>query len=167
MTLTIWIGRLCLPKTMVWRSMLITLASLPRWFPTAKSEIFGGIVKFLVFVMYCGQTSTNAYKTKDVFHIVHQTTQPIPNPFSDSAHIFSWSQNCSPFGFQGCHHLGIIHNLSRFWLVLNQANCLVPCKAGPQEPAPTSALSTGCTLLLSCGWTSTELIFNLTEFCKK
>jgi hypothetical protein len=29
-------------------------------------------------------------------------------------------------------------------------------------PAPTSAPSTGCPLLLSCGWTSTELIFGLT-----
>ncbi len=27
------------------------------------------------------------------------------------------------------------------------------------EPAPTSAWSTECVLLLSCGWTSTELIF--------
>jgi hypothetical protein len=27
---------------------------------------------------------------------------------------------------------------------------------------PTSASSTGCSLLLSCGWTSTELIFGFT-----
>jgi hypothetical protein len=30
---------------------------------------------------------------------------------------------------------------------------------GHSEPAPTSAPSTGCPLLLSCGWTSIELIF--------
>jgi hypothetical protein len=30
------------------------------------------------------------------------------------------------------------------------------------KPAPTSAPSTGCLLLLSCGWTSTELIFSFT-----
>jgi hypothetical protein len=35
---------------------------------------------------------------------------------------------------------------------------------GHSEPAPTSAPSTGCPLLLSCGWTSTqlELIFGFT-----
>jgi hypothetical protein len=30
---------------------------------------------------------------------------------------------------------------------------------GHNEPAPTGAPSTGCSLLLSCGWTSTEFIF--------
>jgi hypothetical protein len=34
--------------------------------------------------------------------------------------------------------------------------------AGHSEPAPTSAPSTECPLLLSCGWTSTELIFGFT-----
>jgi len=33
---------------------------------------------------------------------------------------------------------------------------------GRSEPAPTCAPSTGCSLLLSCGWTSTELIFGFT-----
>jgi hypothetical protein len=32
-------------------------------------------------------------------------------------------------------------------------------KGSHNEPAPTSAPSTGCPDLLSCGWTSTELIF--------
>ncbi len=33
---------------------------------------------------------------------------------------------------------------------------------GHSEPTPTIAPSTGCLLLLSCGWTSTELIFGFT-----
>jgi hypothetical protein len=33
---------------------------------------------------------------------------------------------------------------------------------GDSEPTPTNAPSTGCSLLLSCGWTSTELIFGFT-----
>jgi hypothetical protein len=33
---------------------------------------------------------------------------------------------------------------------------------GHSEPAPTSTPSTGCPLLLSCGWTSTEFIFGFT-----
>ncbi len=37
------------------------------------------------------------------------------------------------------------------------------CNGGPNhEPAPTSTPSTGCPSLLSCGWTSTELIFGFT-----
>jgi hypothetical protein len=35
-------------------------------------------------------------------------------------------------------------------------------QASHSEPAPTSAPSTGCLLLLSCGWISTELIFGFT-----
>jgi hypothetical protein len=31
------------------------------------------------------------------------------------------------------------------------------------EPAPTSAPSTGCLLLLSYGWTSTELVYGFTS----
>jgi hypothetical protein len=30
---------------------------------------------------------------------------------------------------------------------------------GHSEPAPTSSPSTGCLLWLSCGWSSTELLF--------
>jgi len=37
-----------------------------------------------------------------------------------------------------------------------------PVLYGHSGPAPTSALSTGCPLVLSCGWTSTELIFCFT-----
>jgi hypothetical protein len=34
---------------------------------------------------------------------------------------------------------------------------------GHSEPAPASTPSTGCLLLLSCGWMSTESIFGFTS----
>jgi hypothetical protein len=52
---------------------------------------------------------------------------------------------------------------SRMWTI-----CMWPLSMGmisfslDGEPAPTSAPSTGCPLVLSCGWTSTELILCFT-----
>jgi hypothetical protein len=83
------------------------------------------------------------------------------------AHIFSWSQNCSPFGFHSCHHLGIIHKLWRFWLVLNQANCLVPCKAGPQGTSTHQCIIHWMHIItqlwMNLNWV--DIWFN--QFCKK
>jgi hypothetical protein len=41
-----------------------------------KSGIFCGIATFAISMAYCGQNSLDAKKTKDDFHLVHQTTQP-------------------------------------------------------------------------------------------
>jgi len=44
--------------------MLITLISFLEWLPTMEHGRFGGIVKFLVSLVYCGQNLTDAWKTK-------------------------------------------------------------------------------------------------------
>jgi len=46
------------------------------------------------------------------------SSNPIqPNPLMSSTHILSFSTNCSPFGFQACHHIQIVHNFGILWLL--------------------------------------------------
>jgi hypothetical protein len=63
-------------KVMVCMSMIITLISVLKWLTIMKSGIFCGIATFAISMAYCGQNSLDAKKTKDDFHLVHQTTQP-------------------------------------------------------------------------------------------
>jgi hypothetical protein len=41
-----------------------------------KSGIFCGIATFAISMVYCWQNLVDAKKTKEGFHLVHQTTQP-------------------------------------------------------------------------------------------
>jgi hypothetical protein len=44
--------------------MLITLINFLEWLPIMEHGRFGGIVKFLVSLVYCGQNLIDVWKTK-------------------------------------------------------------------------------------------------------
>ncbi len=69
--------------------------------------------------------------------------------------------------YLGCLLYLVLFRMLSFFLPiahtwLSNTNYILQQKKGHSEPASTSAPSTGCLLLLSCGWTSSELIFGFT-----
>ncbi len=98
-------------KVMVCMSMLITLVSVFKWFTIMKIGIFCGIATFVISMAYCGENLVELRRQKKVFILFIKQ----PNPILDYVQFFLII--FFQFGFQTCHHLGIVHNFYKFLLL--------------------------------------------------
>jgi hypothetical protein len=57
-------------KVMVERLVLIYVITFLEWLPNMKHRRFGGIVKFSVSFVYCGQNLIDVWKTKQGLPLV-------------------------------------------------------------------------------------------------
>jgi hypothetical protein len=96
---------------------------------------------------YCGGCSTSDSRSSQIF-------APNWNVLKTWEPATVWARTLTLFALSPSYNCCCrSHNSTKSPLLLWTLHL------GDSEPAPTSAQSTGCPLLLSCAWTSTELIF--------